>query len=90
MPVLVFLVFLVAVLLVFAVSEGRDRRLARLFHLRTQSQRTARIMLTRATETTERLAAHMARDQGGRIGPDQLLARPDPAGEEHLDRPAES
>ena len=92
MPVvlLVFLVFLVAVLLVFALSEGRDRRLARLSQFRTDAAQTAGVIRTRGAETIERLAARLAPDRGRRIGLDQLLAQPDPAGAEHLDGPAES
>jgi hypothetical protein len=84
---LVFVVFLVAILLAFALSEGRDRRLARLSDLRTQAARTARVFLTHGTETVEWLTARLARDQAGRIGLDQLLGRPDPAGTEHAEGP---
>ncbi|HUZ55906.1 MAG TPA: hypothetical protein VMU94_25685 [Streptosporangiaceae bacterium] len=86
----VFVVFLVAILLVFTLSEGRDRRLARLSHVCTEAAQTARVVRTRGSETIEWLAARLARDQGGRIGLDQLLARPDPAGAERLDGPAET
>jgi hypothetical protein len=85
----VFVVFLVAVLLVFTLSEGRDRRLARLSQLCTEAAQSARAIRTRGSETIERLSARLARDQGGRIGLDQLLTPPDPAGAEHLDGPAE-
>lgn len=86
----VFVVFSVAVLLVFTLSEGRDRRLARLSHLCTEVAQRARVVRTRGSETIEWLAARLARDQAGRIGLDQLLAQPDPAGAEHFDGPAET
>lgn len=86
----VFVVFFVAVLLVFTLSEGRERRLARLSHLLADATRTARVGRTRGTEIIDRLAGRLARDQADRIGLDQLLAQPDPAGAEHLDGPAET
>jgi hypothetical protein len=85
----VFAVFLVAVVLVFTLTEGRERRLARLSHLCSKAAQTARVVLRRGSEAIEWLAARLARDQGGRISLDQLLAQPDPAGAEHLDEPAE-
>lgn len=84
---LVFVVFLVAILLAFTLSEGRDRRLAQLSDLRTQTAQTARVLVTRGAETVDRITARLAREKSGRIGLDQLLVRPDPAGTEHLDGP---
>ena len=86
----VFVVFLVAVLLVFTLSEGRERRFARVSQLRTEAVQAARVIRTRGAEIIERLAARLAPDHGSRIGLDQLLAQPDPAGAEHLDGPAET
>jgi hypothetical protein len=85
----VFAVFSVAILLVFTLSEGRERRLARLSQRRTEAAQAARVIRTRGADAIERLAARLASDRGRRIGLDQLLAQPDPAGAEHLDGPAE-
>lgn len=81
----VFAVFLLAMLLAFLRPEGRPGRIARLSALLSRAMQTASMMLASGTEIVERAAAHVARDQRGRVGLDQLLHRPGPGQADPLD-----
>jgi hypothetical protein len=74
--VVVFAVFSLAMLLAFLRPEGRPGRIARLSAVAARTRATCSALMASGTEVVERAAAHMARDQRGRIGLDQLLHRP--------------
>ena len=74
----VFAVFSLAMLLAFVRPEGRPGRMARLSALAARVRETGRTLLSRGAEIVERAAAHVARDQHGRVGLDQLLHGPGP------------
>jgi hypothetical protein len=83
--VVVFAVFLVAMLLAFLKPEGRPGRIARVSALLARAMQTASALLASGTEIVERAAAHVARDQHGRVGLDQLLHQPRPGQADPLD-----
>lgn len=77
---LVFAVFLITVLLVFAArSQERSRRLAWLTARFTSCTQTIRTAVARGTETLERASARLAPDQRRRVGLDELLTWPEPS-----------
>ena len=86
----VFVVFALAMLLVFIKPEGRARRIARLTALVERAGKTAGKVVFHGSKAVERAAAHLARDQGGRIGIDQLLHRPGQGPADPLDAKSES
>jgi hypothetical protein len=83
--VVVFAVFLVAMLLAFLKPEGRPGRIARASALLARASQTASTVLANGTEIVERAAAHVARDQHGQVGLDQLLHTPRPGRADPLD-----
>jgi hypothetical protein len=87
--IVVFAVFLVAMLLAFLRPEGRPGRIASVSALLARASQTASTLLSSGTEIVERAAAHVARDQHGRVGLDQLLHRPRPGQADPLDANSE-
>lgn len=80
--VLVFAVFLLALLVVFARPEGRTRRIARVKDVLTGAARVTKAARKTGTETVERIAAELAEDHRSRGGVGQLLTPADGGGAE--------
>jgi hypothetical protein len=87
---LVFAVFLVALLVVFARPEGRAQRIARVKDVLTRAARATKAARRTGTETVERIAAELAEDHRSRGGVGQLLTPADGGGAEPGEQRAES
>lgn len=82
----VFVVFLLAVVLVFLRPEGRARRLVRLRELTGRAREISRTVLARGTDAADRAAARLSADRRG-VGLDHLL---NGAAADRADRPGRS
>jgi hypothetical protein len=87
---LVFAVFLLALLVVFARPEGRAQRIARLRGVMARMARMARTVRIRSTNTVDRIAAELAKDHRSTGGVGQLLTPADGGGVEPLQQRAKS
>lgn len=87
---LVFAVFIVALLVVFLRPEGRARRIAQLKAVTARAADITRAVLTRGTETVDKIAADLAEDHRGTGGVSPLLAPAEGAGTDPLEQSAES
>ena len=87
---LMFAVFLLALLVVFARPDGRAQRIARLKGVRARGAGMARAVRTRGTGAVERIAAELAEDHRSTGGVGQLLTPGDGGGVEPLERRARS
>ncbi len=70
----VFAVFLIAVLVAFARTDGRVRRIERLRALATGAVVIGKAVLARGTEIVELAAARLAQEHRSQAGLDQILA----------------
>jgi hypothetical protein len=86
---LVFAVFLLALLVVFARPEGRSQRIARLKGALSRAARMVRAVRIKGADTVERIAAELAEDHRSTGGVGQLLMPADGGGEA-LDQSARS
>ena len=78
---LVFAVFLLALLVVFARPEGRSQRIARLKGALSRSAGMVRTVRMKGTDTVDRIAAELAEDHRSTGGVGQLLTPADGGGE---------
>jgi hypothetical protein len=78
---LVFAVFLLALLVVFARPEGRSQRIGRLKGVLSRAARMVRAVRMKGTYTVERIAAELAEDHRSTGGVGQLLTPADGGGE---------
>jgi len=85
---LVFAVFLLALLAVFARPEGRAQRIARLKDVMARVQTMARAVTTRGSDAVDRIAAELADDHRSTGGVGQLLTPADGGGVEPLQQRA--
>jgi hypothetical protein len=79
---LVFAVFLLALLVVFARPEGRAQRIARVKDVMARAARIAKAVRRTGTETVERIAAELAGNHRSRGGVGRLLTPADVSGTE--------
>ena len=73
--VLVFAVFLIAVVLAFMTAEGRAARLARLAAFASRASNVGRALMGKGVDIAERIASELASDSRRAIGLDQLTRR---------------
>jgi hypothetical protein len=79
---LVFAVFLLALLVVFARPEGRAQRIARVKDVMARAARIAKAVRRTGTETVERIAAELSENHRSTGGVGQLLTPADVGGAE--------
>jgi hypothetical protein len=79
---LVFAVFLLALLVVFARPEGRAQRIASAKDVMARAARIAKAVRRTGTETVERIAAELAGNHRSRGGVGRLLTPADVSGTE--------
>jgi hypothetical protein len=71
--IIVFAVFLIAVLVAFIAAEDRARQVASLTAFLARAGDAGRTLLCQGAEIIEHTAAGLASESRNRIGPDQLL-----------------
>ena len=87
---LVFVVFLFALLVVYARPEGRSQRIARLKGALSRAAGMVRAVRMKGTDTVERIAAELAEDHRSTGGVGQLLTPAADAGGEALEQSVSS